>query len=323
MPNVITEAFNRYDSEERSAEYMVLGAAAAGEIPAPAPDVLAKYFEDRKALFRAPEYRKVAVLVLTPDEIAKTIEVSDADAKREYDDHLARYSTPERRDVQQIAFPNEDDARKAAEKIAGGQWFEAIAIERGLKPADNNLGLVAKTGIADPAIAEAAFALKEGEVSEPIKGRFGWMLLRVSKIEPASVTPYATAEADIKRELSSQRAKAEVVNLRNKIEDELAGGARLEEVAQKLKVPFRAIDAMDRSGRGPDGNPAAGLPQGVDITTGVFSTDVGVENDPLQIAGGYVWFEVAGITPSRERTLDEVKDKVEARWREDRDRGTR
>jgi peptidyl-prolyl cis-trans isomerase D len=49
-----------------------------------------------------------------------------------------------------------------------------------------------------------------------------------------------------------------------------------------------------------------------------FSTDVGYDADPLQAqGGGYIWFSVEGITPSRERPLDEVKDKVEASWRED------
>src|SRR5262249_29731689 len=49
-----------------------------------------------------------------------------------------------------------------------------------------------------------------------------------------------------------------------------------------------------------------------------FATDVGVENDPLQTTGGgYVWYDLVGTTPSHDRTLDEVKDKVEASWRSD------
>ena len=48
-----------------------------------------------------------------------------------------------------------------------------------------------------------------------------------------------------------------------------------------------------------------------------FNSDVGVDNDPLDADGDYVWYNVAGITPSRDRTLDEVKDQVEARWRTD------
>ena len=48
-----------------------------------------------------------------------------------------------------------------------------------------------------------------------------------------------------------------------------------------------------------------------------FNSDVGVDNDPIQFNGGYVWYDVLGIIPSRERTLDEVKDQVEAKWRDD------
>src|SRR5258705_13129451 len=48
-----------------------------------------------------------------------------------------------------------------------------------------------------------------------------------------------------------------------------------------------------------------------------FAAELGVENDPFQSEGGYVWYEVLGITPSRERALDEVKEQVEQRWRED------
>src|SRR5262249_36531594 len=78
------EAQNRYENEQRSIEYVVLDKAQAGEIPAPSPEVLAKYFEERKALFRAPEYRKVSLVVLTPADQARWIEVSDADLKKAY-----------------------------------------------------------------------------------------------------------------------------------------------------------------------------------------------------------------------------------------------
>ena len=77
------------------------------------------------------------------------------------------------------------------------------------------------------------------------------------------------------------------------------------------------IDAVDRSGRAPDGQPATGIPRGLDVVSQAFNSDVGVDNDPIQFNGGYVWYDVLGITPSRERTLDEVKDQVEARWRDD------
>jgi len=77
------------------------------------------------------------------------------------------------------------------------------------------------------------------------------------------------------------------------------------------------IEAVDRSGRGLDGQPVAGLPANTDIVSQAFNSDVGVDNDAIQAGGGYIWYDVLGITPSRDRTLDEVKAQVETRWRED------
>jgi peptidyl-prolyl cis-trans isomerase D len=109
-----------------------------------------------------------------------------------------------------------------------------------------------------------------------------------------------------------------VNKIRDKVDEEFGGGGALAEIAQKLNLPLRTIEAIDRSGRAPDGQPVADLPAGVDVVNSAFNTEIGSENDPLQLTGGgFVWFDVANITPSRERKLDEVKDQVEARWRED------
>jgi peptidyl-prolyl cis-trans isomerase D len=74
---------------------------------------------------------------------------------------------------------------------------------------------------------------------------------------------------------------------------------------------------VDRSGRLPSGQPATNIPAGLDVVSQAFNSDIGVDNDPISFNGGFVWYDVLGITPSRERSLDEVKDQVEARWRED------
>src|SRR5215468_8583704 len=317
-PKTAIEAFNRFENEQRSAEYFVLTEAQVDELPKPTPEQLAEYFNTRKILFRAPEFRKIVVLAVTPEEIGKTLEISDADVKRIYDERRDRFTTPERRHVQQIVLPNLDDAKKAAERIAGGTAFEAIATERGLKESDIDLGTVARTGILDRAVADAAFALKEGAVSEPIAGRFGTVLVRVLKVEPEQVKPLEQVADDIKREIGVERSKRTLIDLQNKVEDERASGMRIDEVAQKLKLNARVIEAIDRSGRGRDGEPVGGLAASAGVLERAFSTDVGVESDPVQLQnGGYIWIDVLGITPARDRTLDEVKDKVEARWRDE------
>jgi len=318
VPETALDALNQYRNEKRSIEYMALGPAQAGDIPAPTPEVLAKYFDERKVLFRAPEYRKLTLLSLSAADLAKPDAVTDAEAKAFFDQRKESYGKAERREVRQMVFPTMADAQAARERIAKGASFDDIAKERGLKPSDTDLGTVEKSAIIDPAVGDAAFALKANEVSEPVKGSFGSVLIEVTKIEPGSQKTYEEVAGQIKREIAESKARSGLGDLRDKIEDERAAGSTLAEAAKKLGLHDRVIEAVDRSGRGPDGNLIPDLPKPPDVIAAAFASDVGVDNDVLQLPnGGYLWFDVTGITPARDRTLDEVKDKVEARWRDD------
>ena len=316
-PKTQIEALVRFQNEQRSADFVRLTAAQAGTIAQPSPETLATYFEDRKQLFRAPEYRKIAVLTLTPDDLAKWINVSDDDAKKIFEQRRERYATPERRQVLQIPFQNADEAKAARDRIAAGTSFEDIAKERKLTTADIDLGIVAKSSIGDSAIADAAFALAPDTVSEPVKAALVTALLKVTKVEPGTNPTFESIAPAIKREIALERARAQLQDLHNKIEDERGGGANIAEAAQKLGLKATTIEAVDRSGRGPDGKPVTGLPQGVDIIAPAFASNIGVENEQVQYNGGELWFDVLGVTPSRDRSLDEVKDQVEARWRDE------
>jgi peptidyl-prolyl cis-trans isomerase D len=314
-PKALIEAANRYQNEQRSIDYVLLDRSLAGEIPSPSPEVLARYFEDRKNLFRAPEYRKLVIVSLIPTEQAQWIEISDADLQRAYEERRARYVTPERRHIEQISFANMEAAQSAAQRIAQGTSFVDVAKEVGKSEKDIDLGTVTKAGMIDRAVAEAAFALKEGEVSASIEGRFGPALVRVLKIEPEQVRSFQEVAGELKQELATARAKAEMLKIYDKIEDARAEGKTLAEAAENLKLPVRTIPAIDRSGRDPNGIQIQ-LPDQQRLLEAAFTAEVGVERDPLQAQEGYIWYDVVGITPSRERTLDEVKDQVEQRWRE-------
>jgi peptidyl-prolyl cis-trans isomerase D len=318
-PKTYIDAVNSYQNEQRNIEYVALGPAQAGEIPTPTPEQLTEYFEKRRAAFRAPEYRKLMLIRLTPDDAEKWIQITDADARKFYEDRRTRYVTPGRRHLQQIVFPDEAQAREAKQRIDAGASFEEIAKARGLSEQDIDLGFVTPAAFAmAPAVAEAAFALPEGGVTNPVRARLGYALLRVIKAEPDQVQPYEQVADAIKQEMARDRARNDLHQRHDRIEDERAGGATLSEAAQKAGVPVIEIGAVDRAGRGPDGAPAPGLPTDADVLTRAFDTGVNIEADAIRLDnGGYIWFEVAGVTPSRERALDEVKELVESRWRAD------
>ncbi len=319
VPKTALDVFNRFQNEERTIEYVMLGKAQAGDIAEPSPEDLAKYFEERKVVFRAPETRKVTVVTLKPEDIASRVEVSEDDLKKAYASRKARYETPERRKILQIVFPNMDEAKAASEKLASGTTFEDLAKERGLKDTDIDLGTVTKTAVVDREVGNAAFALKDGEVSKPIEGRFGIAIVKIAAIEPATTKSFEEVSAELKRDISLDRAKNEMTSVQEKVEDERLGGASLVDAAKKFGLTPRVIESIDRTGKDAAGKPVADLPEGADLVSSIFAADVHGENEPLKLANnaGYVWFDVDSIAPSRERKLDEVKDEVLTRWRDD------
>jgi len=315
-PKTMLDVATRFQNEQRSIEFVRLDTAQAGTIEAPSPEALAAYFEDHKVQFRAPEYRKIVFTVISPDEIAKWSDVSDDDAKKLFDQRKDQLSTPEKRQIHQIVFPNVADAQAARERLAGGLSFEDLGKERGLSATDVDLGLVAKSAL-EPVVGDAAFALPAGEISQPIQGRLGVSIVKVDKIEPGAEADYAKFAADVKRQIAAERARSKVGELRDKMEDERGAGTSVADAAQKLGLTAVTIDAVDRSGRAPSGQTVANIPQGLDVVSQAFNSDVGVDNDPISFKNGYVWYDVLAITPSRDRNLDEVRDQVEARWRQD------
>jgi peptidyl-prolyl cis-trans isomerase D len=316
-PKLLIDALTRFQNEQRSVDYIKLDAAQAGTIEAPSPETLAAYFDDHKTQFRAPEYRKLSFVVVNAEEVGKWSEVSDEDARKAYEQRRDRIGTPEKREVQQMVFPNAEEALAARGRITSGASFDDIAKERNLNLSDVDLGMIAKSAIIDPAIADAAFALPSGEVSQPVQGRFGVALVKIGKIEPGVMPSYESVAVQVKKEIATERARSKVAELHNKMEDERGGGASVIEASQKLGLTAVTIEAVDRSGRTPNGQPVANIPRGLDVVSQAFTSSVGVDNDPIQFGGGYVWYDVLGVTPSRERNLDEVRAQVETKWRED------
>jgi peptidyl-prolyl cis-trans isomerase D len=318
VPMAAREAMNRYNNERRAASYLVLGPTLAGEIPAPTAEQLQSFFNDRKSAFQAPEYRAVSVMVLDAAAVAKPESVSDADARQRYEQEKAKYGTPERRTVQQIAFPSTQEAEAAFNKIKEGATFETIATERNVSPADLELGTFTKGEMLDPAVAEAAFALEQGATSGPVAGRFGPVLVRVTQIQPESVRPFEEVAADVRREVAQSRARGEIETLHDAIEDMRAGARPLAEIAKEKGLNLVQVPAVDAQGRDKAGNPVE-MPERDAVVKAAFASDIGVDNEALRIGngGGYAWYDVTGIEPAREKPLDEVRDEVTAQWRQD------
>jgi peptidyl-prolyl cis-trans isomerase D len=317
-PKAEVRAEADYEGQTRSVEYLLLPASAAGDIAAPSEDALKAFFNDRKSSYGAPEYRAMNVLALEPETIANPAEVSDVDAEAAYEKLAGkdpRFGAPEKRDLQQIVFPNEADADAADAKLKAGASFDDIVKERGLKPEDTDIGETTKEAMPDKAEADAVFALPQGGVSDVFKSQFGPVIVRVQSITPSTIKPLAEVEDEVKRQVSASRAGDKIQTLHDKIEDERVSGKTLIEAAKAVGLTAQSIPAVDARGNDPKGAPV-NLPDKPELLRSAFASDVGVDEAPLNTKnGGFVWFMITKIDPAHDLAFEEARPEVEKEWR--------
>ena len=183
--------------------------------------------------------------------------------------------------------------RAAAERIGKGANFVEIAKELGKSEKDIDLGTVTKAGVIDQAVADAAFALKEGEVSAPIKGRFGPVLVQVLKIEPEQVRSFEQVAGRAQTGACGRARQGRDVRRlqqdRGCARGRQVAGRGCRRISSSKPAPWRRSTAR---GAIPTGKPIVNMPRCATVLAAAFSTDVGVENDPLQVQDGYIWFDV-------------------------------
>lgn len=316
IPDAFSTALGLYNGERRTIEYVTLTPATIPPVADPSDEVLATYFQENSETYAAPEYRSVAYAVLTPEAMADPTTITDEAVAADYEQYKERYTTAEQRRVQQIAFPDEAAAQAAKAKLEAGSSFADVARDAGRSPADIDLGLVTRSQIPDATVAEAAFSLAEGEVSDVVNGAFGPVLLQVTEIQPETVQTLEEVSDEIRSALALVAASDTANSAYNAFEDARAGGATFAEAAQSAGLTVQTIPAVDREGNGPDGQPVAEQPSAQEFLPGVFETEPGLDNVPINFqSNGYVFYDVISIDPARDRTLDEVRDRVLADWK--------
>ena len=312
-PAILAESLYRHRNERRVAEAAVLAVDAAAPVPAPQDSVLTEWYEKHKDQFQAPEYRALTLIELSPEALAKDIAVTDEEVAAEFEARKDSLGQPERRDLLQVVAGDEAVAKRLQELVQGGADLAAAAQQAGA-PAPVELGMVEK-GRLPGAVGDAAFDAADGSVTAPVQSSLGWHVVQVRKIEPGKSPTLAEMKEELRRELALHRAADRIADLANQFEDALAGGATLEEAAKQTGFEARKVDAVDASGRGPDGAAVAGLAEAPQILAAAFETESGSESPLGELEnGGYFMVRVDGITPAQPRPFDQVRDKVLAAW---------
>ncbi len=316
-PQPLKEVAFRLANEKRDVSFFTLTEADAGTIPSPTNEQLEAVYQAQKAQFRAPEYRSFDALVINPEQLIKSETISEGDLRKAYETLKAtRYTSDERRSVDQIVFSNEGPAKSALARLKSGSiTFENLAKELKITPEALSIGNLTKAEMLDPKIAEAAFSLQKDTISDVVDGMLGPTLIRVTKIGTAG---FEDVKEEIRTKLARERALRAVSALRDEIDDMTANARPFAEIAKEKNLQLMQVKAIDKNGLDLAGQPVTGLPDLDVLTQAVFASDIGIDNASISAKdGGYIWFNVTNVIPSRDRTLNEVRSQIIDIWKKE------
>lgn len=320
-PNAFAEAFHQYRDEERTIDVVAVPPEKVPDAANPDDATLRQFHNERRSEFRTTETRKATLIAIEPAKLAAGLTLSEADLRAFYDQQVlaGRFGAPERRRLQRVLFDTEAEAKAAADKLAGGATFEALIAERKLAEADIDLGLKARSELPE-ALREVAFTLAQGAISAPIRDPFGYVLVRLTAIEPSRAVPFEAVRGQVETEARTDRIqrdvgiKRQVDDLLRKIEDQRIAGKALAEIGPAVGLPVIQVEGLDRQGIGPDGR-AAGVPGGKEVVDAIFASDIGLDNEAIhQRDGTHIWFEVNAVDAARDKNFEEVTDEIRMRY---------
>ena len=314
VPEALTEALHRYRAEERSAQLALIPSRGIGGLVEPDQAAIQAYYEENTASFMAPERRSAVLVQLTAEAMVSEIELSDEDVYAEYEARIDEFELPERRAVTQINAQDEALIRDGLQMLAEGQGFDSVAAElerRGatVLPIPNFEADGPLRGARD-----TIFRLSEGDFSDPIQTAFGWHLFKIDKVEPARRQSFEEVRQSLHDEMTLDLAGAGLFRLSTVLEDELGGGASLEQGAAVVGVEPIFLDGVIRSGLDRSGAAVlSALAERDDIISILYETAEGSESHLTELAdGSFAILRVDEVVPPAPRPLEDVRSQVRA-----------
>jgi peptidyl-prolyl cis-trans isomerase D len=312
MPDSAAATVLAFLGERRSFDWLRLDAALLPEpLPSPSDADLSQQHKDFADRYTRPQTRRITYAAITPAQLAAGIEIPEAELRAAYDAAAASYRTPERRHLERIGFGTPEEAAAAKARLDAGEvTFDALAAERGLKPADMDQGLV--TADALPAEARDIVFVAEGPgIVGPVTTPLGPALFRINAVLAAQTTPFEEARAELASARALDAARHQILDETAAIEDLVAGGATAEEIASETALELGTIALNSQT--------TGGLADDAAFRAAAEAAEPGVQTDLVELAGGgLATLRVDAIAPPVLLPLAEVRAQVAADWTAER-----
>lgn len=308
-PDMLVDALLAFQGEERRFRFAPV---SLGDLPeplgTPTEEDLAKFYEENPEAYTLPEARAVTYAALRIEDMAADIDISDDEIRDVYETQNSRFVQPERRVLDRIVFANEEEAKAAADAIEAGETdFDAVAEARGLAAEAYQLGQ--REAVQFPAAeAEQLFGETGIGIVGPITSNLGPALYRINAVIPGESVSYEEAAQDIRQELAVDIAADLVGEEIEAIEDLVASGATLEEIAEETPMTLGTIEVSERLGDGLGADSA--------FREEALAAEPGEERDLIDLSeGGIAVLRVEEVIAPRLQSRDEIDGSLADDWR--------
>jgi peptidyl-prolyl cis-trans isomerase D len=279
---------------------------------------IAAAFEKSKERYRIGEKRKIKYALLNVDKVRETIQLPEAEIEAFYKQNLAQYQTPAQVRASHILFKTEGKDEKAVEAKAAevlklakapGADFAALAKQYSEDESNNTIGGDLDYFGRGRMVAEfeqAAFAMKNGEISDLVKTAFGFHIIKMVDNQPESTRPLAEVRTDIEDQLKWQRAQAEAEKIAKSLEAVIKTPADLDRVAAERNMQVTETGLIQMA------EPIAGVGSQPELSGRLFGMKEGDVTPAMRVSTGWVFAAVTGRQDAYIPQLADVKDKVAA-----------
>ncbi len=296
-PQQLVNDMLRYRHEWRRGEYFTLTADNI-EALKDFPDAeLQSYYESVASEYALPETRTLSVIVLDKKALGDVVKISDDRLRAYYDENIQDYTTPETRIISQVVAEDEASARAGK-----GTQIKPAPVTEAEMPVE---------------LSKPAFAGQAGQTLPPIQSPLGWHVLTIGKVTPGTVKSFDSVKAEIEKDLTQDKVSEALYERANKLDDEIAGGKTLAEVAKENNIPVTTLVKIDARGLDQDGKkPDTALPLFDKIVENGFSLKKGASSPLIETSdSAFVIVSAEEIFPSQQKPFNEVRGAILTRWK--------
>ncbi len=316
-PNSLVLPYASLLLEKRAGTVALVPSQAFLPTAAPTDAQLQAYYRANSARFTIPEKRAIGYAIFDASIVDSKADATAQEIADYYKANAKQYAASQTRDLSQLVFPTEAAAKAALAKLNAGQSMVAVAGELGLSATSNKgMSREALTSAASKAVADAVFATAAGNTATPTRGGLGWYVVKVDAVNQIAARPLASVSAEIAKTIATQKKTELLSDLTSEIEDELAGGATIADMAKANGLKVETTPKLFANGQNPASPAYKPIAEMQRILPTAFEMESDGEAQLIEIVPGekFAIVSVADFEEAAPPPLAEVRDIVVQQW---------